>query len=223
MRGWYTVNTRWSVAVLESGLGLGLGSGLGSGLGWTNRAHMDHFIDTLTKLYQIKINWEGTRYLGTDIAINRIERHVTLSMPKYIDRLLCKIRPDGIRGSNTPAVYAPPNYANSGAQKATVDKSQLASEDDKNKLQSVVGTLLYYSRAVDPSICTAVHELGSIQFNPSQNDMKKMEKLLQYVSKHRNMGIRFYASLMLLPGKISLRFILLLGCRKFYKWTYQLS
>ena len=34
MRGKYTVKTRWSVLVLESGLGygLGLGSGLGSGL-----------------------------------------------------------------------------------------------------------------------------------------------------------------------------------------------
>jgi hypothetical protein len=73
-------------------------------------------------------------------------------MPKYIDRLMCKVRPDGIKGSNTPAVYAPPNYANPGAQKATVDNSQLASEDDKKLLQSVVGTLLYYSRAVDPSM-----------------------------------------------------------------------
>jgi hypothetical protein len=165
---------------------------------WTNRAHMDHFIETLTRLYQVKVNWAGTRYLGMDIAINRLQRHVTLTMPKYIDRLMCKVRPDGIKGSNTPAVYSPPNYANPGAQKATVDNSQLASEDDKKLLQSVVGTLLYYSRAVDPSICTAVHELGSIQSSPSLNDMKKMEKLLQYVSKHRNMGIRFYASSMLL-------------------------
>ena len=45
---------------------------------------------------------------------------------------MCKVRPDGIKGSNTPAVYAPPNYANPGAQKATVDNSQSASEDDKN-------------------------------------------------------------------------------------------
>jgi hypothetical protein len=99
---------------------------------WINRAHMDHFIETLTRLYQVKVNWAGTRYLGMDIAINRLQRHVTLTMPKYIDRLMCKDRPDGIKGSNTPAVYAPPNYANPGAQKATVDNSQSASEDDKN-------------------------------------------------------------------------------------------
>ena len=159
---------------------------------------MDHLIHTLTALYQVKINWKGSKYLGMDIAINRKQRHVTLTMPKYIDRLLCKVKPEGVKGSNTPAIYTPPNYANPGAQRATIDASELASEDDKKLLQSVVGTLLYYSRAVDPSICTAVHELGSIQSKPSQNDMRKLDKLLQYVSKHRNIGIRFYASNMLL-------------------------
>jgi hypothetical protein len=119
-------------------------------------------------------------------------------MPKYIDRLICKVKPDGIGGSNTPAIYIPPNYANPGAQKATVDSSPLATEEQKKLLQSVVGTLLYYSRAVDPSICTAVHELGSIQAKPSLNDMAKMEKLLRYVSRHRNHGIRYYASSMIL-------------------------
>jgi hypothetical protein len=65
-------------------------------------------------------------------------------------------------------------------------------------LQSIVGTLLYYARAVDPSLCTAVRELGSVQTNPSENDIKKLERLLQYVSKHRNHGIRYYASTMVL-------------------------
>jgi hypothetical protein len=121
-------------------------------------------------------------------------------MPKYIDKLLCKVRPEGVTGSNTPATYTAPNYANPGAQQATVDNSAPASEEDKKLLQRVIGTLLYYSRAVDPSICTAIHQLGSIQSKPSQNDMRKMDKLLQYVSKHRNIGIRFYASNMLLQS-----------------------
>ena len=51
---------------------------------------------------------------------------------------------------------------------------------------------------MDPAICTAVHELGSIQAKPSLNDMAKMEKLLKYVSRHRNHGMRYYASSMIL-------------------------
>jgi hypothetical protein len=74
----------------------------------------------------------------------------------------------------------------------------IMSESDKKLLQSVVGTLLYYSRAVDPSICTAVHQLGSVQAQPTENDMANMHRLLQYVSTHHNNGIRYYASSMIL-------------------------
>jgi hypothetical protein len=70
----------------------------------------------------------------------------------------------------------------------------LASAAQQKELQVVVGTLLYYARSVDPSILTAVHELGSVQAKPSINDMLKMERLLQYVSVHQHQGIRFHAS-----------------------------
>ncbi len=159
---------------------------------------MDHFTQTLTMLYQVKVNWCGTKYLGMTIDIDRVKRHVTLTMPGYVDRLLQRVRPDGVKAASTPAIYTSPNYANPGAQRANIDESPPATEAQKKLLQSVVGTLLYYSRAVDPSICTAVQELGSIQSKPSENDMLKMERLLQYVSKHRNNGIRFYASNMCL-------------------------
>ena len=54
---------------------------------WTKRKSIDHFIATLRQLYSVKINWEGTKYIGMNIDINRKERHVTLSMAGYIDKL----------------------------------------------------------------------------------------------------------------------------------------
>ncbi len=104
----------------------------------------------------------------------------------------------GLKEPTHPHTTPPPNYSNPGAHTITVDASPLASEQDKKRLQSVVGTLLYYSRAVDPTICTAVHELGSIQSQPTEKDMKKMFRLLGHASRHRNIGVRYYASNMLL-------------------------
>jgi hypothetical protein len=156
---------------------------------WKDKTAIDHFINTLTKLYQVKVNWEGSKYLGMSIRINRPKRHVTITMDGYIQKLIRRVRPDGIKGASTPAQYHPPNYANPGEQKAATDDSPLASEENKKILQSVVGTLLYYSRAVDPTICTAVHQLGSVQSKPTENDMVKMDRLLQYVSSHSNNGI----------------------------------
>ena len=110
-----------------------------------------------------------------DIDIDRNNRHVTISMSGYIDKLFQTIRPNGTKGASTPNTYCPPNYKNPGAQTATIDDTPLATLAQKKELQSVIGTLLYYSRTVDPSILTAVHELGSVQANPTIKDMLKMD------------------------------------------------
>jgi hypothetical protein len=163
---------------------------------WSSSKAMHHFLRTLRKLYTVKVDYQGQKYLGLSIHINRVQRHVTLSMPGYIARLLKRVRPQGIKGASTPSNYSPPNYKGPGAQTATVDLSPLASAQQQHELQVVVGTLLYYARTVDPSILTAVHELGSVQSRPTSNDLRKMERLLQYVSAHQRHGIRFHASSM---------------------------
>jgi hypothetical protein len=161
---------------------------------WTRRADFNNLLTTLTKLYKIKVNYKGNKYLGMTIAINRKDRHVTLTMPGYVEKLLRRVKPDGLKGAHTPAIYIPPNYKTTVTQRATMDTSQLASASEQKYLQSVIGTLLYYSRAVDPTLCTAIHELGSIQSAPTQNDLLKLDRLLAYASTHRNNGIRYYAS-----------------------------
>ena len=161
---------------------------------WKEKSSIDHFIATLRKLYTVKIDWEGSKYLGMDILVNRHDRYVTISMPGYIAKLLRKVRPNGIKGASTPGIYVPPNYKSPKAQTATIDSSPLATKDQQHELQVVVGTLLYYARTVDPSILTAIHELGSVQAQPTVQDMKKVERVLQYVSTNQNGATRFYAS-----------------------------
>ena len=163
---------------------------------WKNKASVKHFVQTLRKLYTVKVDWQGTKYLGMDIAIDRTNRHVTLSMPGYVEKLLRKVRPKGIKGAATPSVYQAPNYKSPQAQTATVDGSPPATAEQQHELQVVVGTLLYYARTVDPAILTAVHELGSVQSKPTLKDMGKLERLLQYVFTHQRGATRYYASTM---------------------------
>jgi hypothetical protein len=47
---------------------------------WKDKQSMQHFLATLRKLYTVKVDWEGSKYLGMDIDINRVHRHVTISM-----------------------------------------------------------------------------------------------------------------------------------------------
>ncbi len=51
---------------------------------WSSKTDMNHFIQTLRQLYTVEVDWNGGKYLGMTIDINRKERHVTLSMPGYI-------------------------------------------------------------------------------------------------------------------------------------------
>ena len=163
---------------------------------WSSKTAMNHFLQTLRKLYNVKVDYKGLKYLGMNISINRKARHVTLTMPGYIAKLLKRVRPEGLKGAHTPSVYIQPNYKRATTQTATIDSSPLASAEQKHELQVVVGTLLYYARTVDPSVLTVVHELGSVQSKPTINDMRKMERLLQYVSAHQHHGIRYHASTM---------------------------
>jgi hypothetical protein len=71
---------------------------------WSKRSSMDHLIKTLCKLYTVKVNWEGSKYLGMNITIDRPKRCVTLSMPGYVDKLLHKLRPLGLKPVTTPAI-----------------------------------------------------------------------------------------------------------------------
>jgi hypothetical protein len=77
---------------------------------WSSAKSMQHFIDTLRKLYTIKIDYVGLKYLGINIDVNQKQRHVTLSMPGYIAKLLKRVRPAGVKAASTPSVYSAPNY-----------------------------------------------------------------------------------------------------------------
>jgi hypothetical protein len=74
---------------------------------WTSKEDMDHLIHTLQQLYQVKVIWEGNKYLGMDIDVDRTNRHVTISMPGYVSKLLRRVRPDGLKGASTPGIYMP--------------------------------------------------------------------------------------------------------------------
>ena len=62
----------------------------------------------------------------------------------------------------------------------------LVSPAEKTWIQQVVGSLLFYARALDLSVLTAVCQLSSHQSNTTQHDLSAAHRLLNYVSSHRN-------------------------------------
>ena len=110
-------------------------------------------------------------------------RQVDISMPRYVNRALLTYagHPLPHRTQHSPHPWTKPNY---GA------KQQLTEESDnylaitptrKTRIQQIIGTLLYYGRAVYYSILPCLGTLGNDQANPTEKTESVGRHLLAYL------------------------------------------
>ena len=66
------------------------------------------------------------------------------------------------------------------------DDSPLLSKADKKFVQEVTGTFLYYVRAVDITMFTALGSIATKQANPTERTMQKVKQFLDYAATHQN-------------------------------------
>ena len=168
------------------------------GVKYSKIADLEHLVDCLSALYHVKSHPTGVQYLGFTVAHDRVARTLTLSYPGYIAKLLAQIRPLGVKAAASPAIYTPPNFGSRAPQLSHVDNSAPASAAEIKDLQIIVGSLLYYARAVDATMLPAVCALASRQSNPTAATMLAAERLLGYASSHQNNTLVLRASSMLL-------------------------
>jgi hypothetical protein len=169
------------------------------GIKYDRQEDLDYLVSCLSSKYHVKVHPVGTKYLGFTIDYNRAARPVTMSYPRYIPDLLARLRPDGIKHCHSPALYTPPSYGRTGPQPSTQPPvSPPASPAQLKELQVIVGSLLYYARAVDATILPAVCALACEQAAPTLATMVAAERLLGYVAKFPLATIIFLPSDMLL-------------------------
>jgi hypothetical protein len=102
------------------------------------------------------------------------------------------------RPEHAPHTWNPPVY---GAKTQYVEDETTGpalSDKDVNKLQQLTGTLLYYARAVDPTVITPINVLASEQSRATTVTADKVIKLLNYCNTHPETKIRYHASDMVL-------------------------
>ena len=74
------------------------------------------------------------------------------------------------------------------------DTTPLLLPKDIKYIQVVVGTLLYYARALDSTMLPALNDIGSQQALPTEKVKQKIQQLLDYANTYKNLFVRFYAS-----------------------------
>jgi hypothetical protein len=169
------------------------------GVKYVGREHAEHLMTCIKKNYSISSDWNGTAYCGLTLDWDYKDRTVDLSMPRYTKAALHKYQhPAPERPEHSPHTWNPPIY---GAKTQFVSDTKLSralSDKDINKLQQLTGTLLYYARALDPTLTMTINVLASEQSNATEETADKVIKLLNYCNTHPETKIRYHASDMIL-------------------------
>jgi hypothetical protein len=158
-----------------------------------------HLIKSLKEHYEVEEDWEGRRYLGITLDWDYKKREVHLSMPDYVERALVRFdHPTPDKPQHQPHQHAIPTYGATVQYAKLEDTSQRLSPSEKKYIQEVIGTFLYYGRAVDSTMLTALSAIASAQSEPTEETMTRCKQFLDYAATHQDAILTYKASDMVL-------------------------
>ncbi len=118
----------------------------------------------MSTLYQVKAHPVASQFLGFALHHDTVALTIALSYPGYVNALLLRLRPLGVKFALTPAVYVPPTYGSRLPQSPnTADASPPASPAQRLELHIAIGYLLYYGRCLDGRTLPTTCALASLQ------------------------------------------------------------
>ena len=169
------------------------------GVKYVDKKHAEHLIHALTQLYQISIDWKGTLYLGLTLKWDYQKRIVDISMPGYIVVALHKFQhPAPERRQDAPHAWNVPTYGAKIQYAENPDDSKRLPTKSVTFVQQIVGTLLYYAMAVDPTMLVALGSIASSQATATEKTYDEVVWLLNYATSNPTAVIRYSASDMVL-------------------------
>jgi hypothetical protein len=116
-------------------------------------------------------------------------------MPGYITDVLHKyqhVMPT--RPHHAPRSWTEPAYGQCIQYAPLTYESPPSSKSEITRAQQIMGSLLYYERAVYPTLIVALITLPSRLYTATTIAMSGVDHLLDYCSTHPETNIRYYAS-----------------------------
>ena len=194
------------------------------GIKYYNKEDAYHLLDALRDNYKISIDWEGKHYCGLTFKWDYTDKYVDVTMPGYIAKTLDRYQHKRPRNPvYSPHKYNPPEYGKRLQMAADPDISEKLDIKNTRIIQGIVGSLLYYSRCIDPTMLTALNEIGAEQASPTANTKKKTSQLLDYAATYEDTTLRFYASDMILHMESDAAYLVQPGARSRIAGYFYLS
>ena len=170
------------------------------GVKYAGKEHADHLIQCLCNHYnEIDIDWAGKRFCGIDLTWDYTNRTCDLSMPGYVQHALHTFQhPTPQKKQDSPYPTTVKQYGVKVQLTDPIDYSARLPPHEIKRLQQIIGTFLFYARAVDPTMLTALSELSSAQATATNATKRACQQFLDYCASHPNGSVRYHASDMIL-------------------------
>ena len=145
---------------------------------------LKHLQDSIGKYYKFKVDEEAKQYVGIHLKWNYQERSVQLSMDGYVAQALRKFQHLTPKNRyHAPSHCETPRYG-AKVQYAKVDATEPLGGEQVQFIQKVVGKLLYYARAVDPTMLHAINDISLSTSKGTEATMRATVHLLNYAATH---------------------------------------
>jgi hypothetical protein len=119
-------------------------------------------------------------------------------MPGYVSNVLRKFRHDVPKHpQHTPCRYVTPVHG-ADTQYTTEDETPPLMAKYCPTIQKFMGSVLYYARAVDPTVLMQLNEIATEQTKATENTQASTNQVLDYLDTHPDATIRYHASDMIL-------------------------
>ena len=164
---------------------------------YTNQADLDHLTESVRQHYKLKVDTEAKQYVGIHLRWDYERRTVKISMDGYVEQALMELEHECSTTTYAPSYYTPPKYG-AKVQFATVDTSAVLNKRNINFIQRAIGKLLYYARAVDPTMLHAINDISRSAAKGTEATLAATVHLLNYAHTFPNATTIYRASDMVL-------------------------
>jgi hypothetical protein len=161
--------------------------------------HFNYLLGILKKFHGVYYNMANNKFVGMDIEWNYAACRCHISMPDYISMLILKFKhAHPAKPRLSPYKRLLITYSAKSHITPDPDSSELLDASPKHNMQEIVGSLLYYARAVDTKLLVALSAIATHQVKATVATEQAVDLLLDYVATYPYANIVYQASNMIL-------------------------
>jgi hypothetical protein len=161
---------------------------------YVGKQHADHLRNALLKIHELATGWAANVYSGVTLKWDYKNRTCDISMPGYVSHVLSKFQHDTPKHlQHASSRYVTPVYG-AKTQDATKDETPPLTAKKCLTIQKVTRSVLYYARAVDPTVLMPLNDIAAEQTKATEKTQAATNQLLDYLVTHPDATIRYHSS-----------------------------